>query len=44
MTEWNGLEERYLSAEDIDTLSARRKEIETRRKQDFIDRVCPAII
>ena len=39
MTDWNILEERYLSAEEIEILAARRKEIETRRKQDFLDRV-----
>ena len=39
MTDWNNLEERYLSAEEIEILAARRKEIETRRKQDFLDRV-----
>lgn len=40
MTEWNNLEERYLSEEEIEALSARRKEIDTRKKQDFLDRVC----
>lgn len=39
MTEWNSLEERFLSEEDIETLNNRRKEIETRKKQVYLEKV-----
>jgi len=39
MTEWNTLEDKYLAEEDREILNARRKEIDTRRKQDYLDRV-----
>lgn len=40
MTDWNSLEERYLSEQEIELLDNRRKEIEARKKQDFLERVC----
>ena len=43
MTEWNKLEEKYLTEEEIEILTVRRKEIETRQKQDYIDRVCVSL-
>lgn len=39
LSEWNSLDERFLADEDRETLQARRKEIDAKKKQDFLDRV-----
>jgi hypothetical protein len=39
MTEWNNLDERYLTEEEIQLLDGRRKEIEARKKQVFLEKV-----
>jgi len=44
MTDWNNLEEKYISGEDLEVLNCRRKEIETRRKQDYLDKVCRSVL